>query len=166
MTQPAPPPLASRQAAALSPGRITNFINCCTAPAAGRSRGLGAGRAAAAGTAGLRRGPRGSLAGRCGRGRELQRSTAGPGREPIPEPGDIRAADSERGEPPVLYLVQPPAGVREILVAQAGIQPLREADQLANSEALQGGSDIPIVSRDRSRGFSELVTAEPGRQRA
>jgi hypothetical protein len=87
---------------------------------------------------------------RTGRGRKLQRSTTGPGREPIPEPGDIRATDSERGEPPVLYLVQPPAGVREVLVPQAGIQPLGEANQLANGEALQGGRDIPIVARDRA----------------
>src|SRR5436190_11978931 len=133
--------------------------------APGRTRGLGAGRAAAAGTAGLRRGPRGLLAGRSGRRRELQRSTAGPGRESIPELGDIPATDSERGEPSVLYLVQPPAGVREILDPQTGIQPLREANQLANGEALQGGSDIPIVSRDRSRGFSEL-RPEAGHPRA
>ena len=66
------------------------------------------------------------------------RSAAGPGREPFPEPGDIPVTESQRGEPPVPYLVQPPAGVREVLVPQARIQPLGETGQQANGEALQG----------------------------
>ena len=84
-------------------------------------------------------------------------SAAGPCRELFPDPGDILATEPERGEPPIPHPIQPPAGVREIRVPQPRVQPFGEADQLANGERpLQGGRDVPIVSRDGPIRFSEL----------